>query len=158
MYLSMKAQDLFPYSSTLVGLNNIYSTVGSNSFFINSSCILATGKIVSIGKDFILIDSTKDTGTEISNVILVDCFYQEEGIINLIVRDIKSNRVFSIHQCLKCPGSDYTWILVDLNFFIDKMNDKAIRQYCGNCDGAKKKPNPESNHKSTQDDLLEFEF
>ena len=158
MYLIMRAQDLYPFSSTIAGLNNIYTIVGSNSFFINSNCILATEKTVSIGKEYIIFDNTTHTGIKMSDVILVDCYYQEEGVINLIVRDIKSKREFTIHHCLKCPGNDCTWVLIDLNFFIDKMNDKTIRQYCGNCDDPKKKTDIYSKYKSSQDDLLEFEF
>jgi len=48
--------------------------------------------------------------------------------------------------------------LIDLNYFIDKMNIKALQSYCRNCNDPKKKPNTEINPKSNQDDLLDFEF
>jgi hypothetical protein len=157
MYIIMKTQDLFPYNSTIVGLNNTYHTVGSNSFYINSSCILATDKIVTKGKEYIIFDNTTDTGFKMTDVILVDCCYRE-GFINLIVHDIKSRRVFTIHQCLVCPENDCTSVLIDINYFIDKMNEKVIRQYCGKCNDPKKKATTVINHKSSEEDLLEFEF
>jgi hypothetical protein len=92
-----------------------------------------------------------------TDVILVDCSYHE-GIIKLIVRDIKSKHVFTIHHCTECPENDCKWILIDLNYFIDKMNIKAIKSYCDGCNDPKKKHQIEINHKSSQDDLLEFEF
>ena len=47
---NMRAQDKFSYDATVVGLNGIYHTIGENSFYINSKCILATEKIITTGK------------------------------------------------------------------------------------------------------------
>lgn len=138
MSIILRAQDLFPFNSFIVGMQNLYHTVGSNSFYINSPCILATDKKITTGKSYIIFDHTTDTGFKMSDVILVDCYYRE-GIINLIVQDIRSQRVFIIDHCIECPENECKWILVDLNYFIDKMNDKAIRQYCGDCNDPKKK-------------------
>lgn len=93
-----------------------------------------------------------------SDVVMVDAYYYE-GNINLIVQDIRSHRVFAISHCLECPENDYSnWILVDFDYFIDRMNAKVIKQYCGNCNDSEKKPNAEINSKNIRDDLLEFEF
>jgi hypothetical protein len=153
----MRAQDFFPFNSTIVGLNNIYNTVGSNSFYINSSCILATDKIITIGKEYVIFDSSTEDGIKMYDIELMDAFYKD-GFINLIVRNIKLNRVIIISHRIKSSKSDCTWILIDINYFIDKMNAKAIQSYCGNCNDHKKETNGEINHKSNKEDLLEFEF
>lgn len=153
----MKTQDKYPNDSTIAGLNNIFHTIGRNSFYLNSSCILATSKIVTKGKEYVIFDHTRDTGIIISDVILVTCYYRE-GIITLIVRNLRSKRVFAIHQHIECPENDCKWFLIDINYFVDQMEAKAIQSYCGNCNDPKKKPNAEINHKSSHDDLLEFEF
>ena len=153
----MKLQDKYPYDSTLLGLNNIFHTIGKKSFFINSDCILATNKIITIGKEYIIFVSPTETGLKMIDVILIDCYYRE-GIINLIVRNILSKRLFTIDQCLECPSNDCTWVIIDINFFIDRMNAKAIQDYCS-CSGnnQEKQPKDESNPK-VKEDLLEFEF
>jgi hypothetical protein len=153
----MKAQDKYPNYSTNASLNNFFHPVGRNSYYINSNCILATDKIITKGKEYVIFENTADTKIKTSDVLLIGCYYRN-GIISLIVRDIKSKRVFPIHQCIDCPKNDCIWILIDINYFIDKMNEKAIRQYCGNCIDPKKKPHIEINHNLSQDDLLEFEF
>jgi hypothetical protein len=80
-------------------------------------------------------DST-DTGVNMSDVALIDYYYYE-SIINLIVRELKSQRVFTISQRLECPQNDCRWVLIDINFFIDRMNIKTIEDYCG-CTNKKK--------------------
>jgi hypothetical protein len=49
-------------------------------------------------------------------------------------------------------------ILVDSNYFIDRMDARAINQYCGNCLNKKKKPDVERNPNSNKVALLEFDF
>lgn len=85
----MKAQDRFPFDSTILGLNGIYHTIGSDSFFINSECILATDKIITIGKEYIIFGSPTETGSKMLDVTLVDCYFAE-GIVYLIVQDLRS--------------------------------------------------------------------
>lgn len=156
LYVIMKTQDLNPYDATLAGPNNFH-TVYHNSYYVNSSCVLATEKIITIGKEYVVFDNTTDKGIKMSDVMLVGCYYRN-GIIYLIVQDIRSQRVFTINHYIDCPENDCTWILIDIDYFIDKMNIKAIQSYCGNCTDPKKKPNAEINHKSDPDELLEFEF
>lgn len=157
MYVNMKAQENYPYDSAILGLNGIYQTIGSDSFYINSEFILATDKTITIGKEYIIFNSPTETSLKMLDVTMVDCYYYE-GLIHLIVQDIRSQRVFTIDQRLECPENDCTWVLIDINFFIDKMNRKAIQDYCG-CSGNnhEKQPMDESKPKAA-DDLLEFEF
>lgn len=152
---SMKTQDKFPYDSATVGTGNVYHTVGSDSFYVNSLCILAADKIVSVGKEYIIFDYSAGTGIKMSEVILVDAFYRD-GNINLIVRDVRSKRLYTISQVIKCRKQDCTWIFVDLNYLHDLMDAKAIRDYCG-CDDQRKRAKGHSKL-GVNEDLLDFEF
>jgi hypothetical protein len=152
----MKPQDKYPYD-TIMDRHNIFHPVGSNSYYVNSSSILATEKIITIGKEYIIFDSPGEPGIKMSDVELMDVFYKK-GIINLIVRNIKLNREYIICHCIECPESDCKWILIDINYFIDKMNIKAIQSYCENCNDPLKKPHTKINYGSSSDDLLEFDY
>lgn len=151
----MKLQQRFPYDATILGLNGTYQTIGKYSFYINSPCVLATDKTITIGKEYVLFSYLKETEIEISDVNLVDAYYFEK-VINLIVRDIRSYRVSYIDQCIECSENDCKWVLIDINYFIDRMNTQAIEDYCG-CTNNKKQPIGEGKTKFT-DDLLEFDF
>ena len=152
----MKTQAKFPYHQTVHCPNIIFHPVGRDSFYIYS-CVLAADRIVTKGKEYIIFNNTTDTRITMSDVILVTCYYRE-GIITLIVRDIKSKGVFAIHHSLECHKNDCKWLLIDINYFVDQMDAKAIQSYCGKCNDHKNRRNSEINHNSSQDDLLEFEF
>jgi hypothetical protein len=97
----MKAQDLYPIDSTIVGLNNVFHAVGDDSFYINSPCLMVHKKIVSKKKHYILFYNPKGTGLTMIDIILLDGYYKE-GIVHLFVQDINSKRIFIIDQCMEC--------------------------------------------------------
>jgi hypothetical protein len=151
----MKAQLLYPYDSAILGLENLYYPVGNDSFYINSPCILATWKIIKVGKELVLFQNQPETGIKMTNVVLQDCFYYK-GKFHLIVQDIRSQSVFSIHQQLECPENECKWVVIDINYFNDRIDARAIEDYCG-CT-AKNEKNSGNERNVTDDDLLEFEF
>lgn len=153
----MKHQDHLQFDPINTAPYTIFKQVGNSTFFVNSSSILATHKLITVGKEYVLIDNTKDTGSKMRDVILVDCYYRN-GIIHLIVRDIRTQRVFTLDHCIEYPERDCTWLIIDINYFFDKEDSKAIQSYCGCWNDPKKKPKAESNHRSNQNDLLDFEF
>ena len=154
----MTLQDYFPADLTLLGLRNLYSLVGKDSFLVNSSCVAAKDKILTKGKHYIVFDIPIKTDSKMTAIVLVDLFYYK-GNIHLIVQNINTQRVSIVSFCLECPESNCTRYLVDIDYFIDRMDAKAIRQYGGNCDGTKKNPSDENKHQNIHDDdLLEFEF
>lgn len=155
MYANMKIQDFFPYDSTILGIENHYSEVGNDSFFANSNCVVAKDKILTIGKHYIIFDISTKSDIKMTEVILVDLFYYE-GSIHLIVRDIHTQKVSIIHFSIASPEKHCTRFLVDVNYFTDRMDDRAIKDYCG-CGTNKKQPNGKCKTKDA-DDLLEFEF
>jgi hypothetical protein len=128
----MKAQDLFDYDSAILGLNHLYSVVDEDSFFINSGCILAANKIVTVGKTYILFDYPSGKCVKVTNVRLLDVYYYEDAV-HMIVQGILSQQSFTIVLHIDEGEVHCTSMVVDLDYFIDQLNVKAIKQYCGNC-------------------------
>jgi hypothetical protein len=153
----MKLQDLHPYDSFIVGINKIYYIDYEGNFYINSPCIMATDKTIITGRTYLLGYNHRGTEFKITDVELIDVYY-DEGVINLIVHDIISQKTFCLNQYIKCPQNLCKWILIDFDFFIDEMNTKTIRSYCKKCDTNKQKPSAVINPRKLNDDLLEFEF
>jgi hypothetical protein len=139
----MKAQDLFDYDSAILGLNHLYSEVGEDSFFINSDCILATNKIVTVGKTYALFEYLSGKCVKVTDVRLLDVYYYQDAV-HVIVQGILSQQTFTIVLHVDDGEVYCTSIVVDMDYFIDQLNMKAIKQYCGNCKSAEKtnqKPN-----------------
>jgi hypothetical protein len=151
-------QDLHPYDSAILGLNNLYIVDYKGDFYIQASFIMATEKKLRIGTTYLLVDNHSGTRVKMTKVRLIDCYF-DEGVINLVLQDISTLRTFTIDQQLECKEIDCTWILVDFNYFIDKMNANAIRKYCEKCHDSIGNSIEDNKSKQKQDDgLLEFEF
>jgi hypothetical protein len=155
MYANMKLQDFFQEDLTLIGLRNQYSPIAENSVFVNSNCIVAKDKILTKGKHYLIFDVPTKSEIKMTEVILVDLFYYKSNV-HLIVQDINTSRVYKVHFGLEYPEHNCTMILVDVNYFIDRADDRAIKDYCG-CDTNKKQTVRKGKIKAA-DDLLEFEF
>lgn len=89
----MKLQDLHPYDKTIVGLNNLYIIDYEGNFYINSPCIMATDKTICTGRTYLLVYYHRATGVNITDVRLIDVYY-DEGVINLTVQDIISQKTW----------------------------------------------------------------
>jgi hypothetical protein len=154
MYINMKLQDYFPFDATILGLKNLYYTVGTDSFYVQSECIVCKDKILTKGKRYVIVDSPTKEDLKMDEIILLDGFYYE-GDFHLISQDIRTRRISDIHFCLECPEKHCRMLLVDINYFHDKMDAKAIKQYCNCTENIQKKSKTKSIHSN---DLLEFEF
>jgi hypothetical protein len=117
----MKLQSMHPFDETIIGLDNIFHTIGDNSFYVNCPCILATDNIITIGKEYILIDNPKGTGIKVFDVKLMDGYYKA-GIVYLFVQDVNSQRIFTVKNYIECGENECKWMLVDLDYFIDRIN------------------------------------
>jgi hypothetical protein len=115
----MNLQDKYPYDATILGLNGIYYTVGENSFFVNSPCILTEDQIITRGLNYLLCGSLIGFNVELNEVKLLDVYY--DGAANLIVQDLSSGIKYTITQCLECGEVPCYWMLVDINFLLKKM-------------------------------------
>ena len=155
MYTNMKIQDFFPFDSAVLGLENLYTEVGENSFYFQNECIISKDRILTKGKHYLIFDIPTKTGITITEIILIDFFYFE-GYIHLISEDFITNSLSIISFQLECPQTNCRKFLVDVNYFYDIKDAKAIKDYCG-CDNHKKKSIGEGKTKLS-DDLLEFDF
>jgi hypothetical protein len=153
----MKLQDLHPYDSAIVGLNNIYRVDYKGDFFINAPFIIARTKKISTGSTYVLIYSPNSKNKKVHLVGLIDAFY-DDATINLIVRDVLSQETFSINQYIKCPQNPFKWILIDFDCIVEEINTDIIKSFGGACADAKEKSSAENNHKKLNDDLLDFNF
>jgi hypothetical protein len=153
----MKLQNKYPYDVSILGLNGKFHSVGIDSFYINSECILATNHIITTGKTYIIVNTPTATDVKIYDVTLLDVYYKE-GIVNMIVREMISQKKYNIKYFIECAEPQCTWMLIDLDYFIDKRNANAIRKYCGKCSDSKNKPVAEIKPRQSHDDLVEFDY
>lgn len=153
----MRLQDYFQYDSAIWGLNNIYIPIGDSSLYINVPFILTTNKLITNGKQYILVFNSPEEGIKNYNVELVDGYFKD-SIIHLFVQDVISHRIFTINQYIQCTKSQCSWVLYDMEHYDKKCDYKAVTTYCEKCDDKKKKPVANSNLKKLNDDLLDFEF
>jgi hypothetical protein len=132
----MRTEDKNKYDSTILGLNNLYVIDYEGNYYINSPAIMATDKTIKRNNTYLLIVHP-DKNSKMYPVILLDAYF-EDGFVHLNVQDIRTQKKFTIDHCIQCPETRCKWVLIDLDYFIDKMNAKAVRQYCGNCKEAEK--------------------
>jgi hypothetical protein len=133
----MKLQDLYPYDSTIVGLNGIYHTVGEESYYINCPrCVLTTNNIITTGKTYLFVDTNKETGVIMSICKLLNAFY-EDGIVNLNVQDLTTCLVKQIP--IDVYNNEHNFLMISW-------------------DDIRKMVLAENNTNHTIDDLLEFDF
>ena len=129
MSVIMKHQDQLQYDPTFTAPYTIFKQVGSNTFFVNSFCVLATRKVITNGKEYLLADYSSGTYVKITNVLLVDCYYRS-GIIHLIVRNIRTQIVSTLDHSIEYPENDCTWLLIDLDYFKERENIKSKHSAC----------------------------
>jgi hypothetical protein len=151
----MTLQDNSPADLTQLGLQKQYSSIGDESYLINSPCVVAQRKILKKGSRYLIFNIPTKTSITLTEILLKDLFFFE-GIIYLISEDIKTHQISIVSFPLKCTESICTRYVVDLNYFHERSNEKAIRQYCGDCVNNKKSIG--NSKTEAADDLLEFDF
>jgi hypothetical protein len=153
MYINKNLQDYFPTDLTILGLQNLYTSVGKYSYMVNSPCVISKDKILTKQKRYIIFDIQTKSNIKMTEIVLIDLFLYKSKIY-LVSEDIATRRVFKVSFPLECPENECTLLVVDINFFKERMDDRAINDYCG-CSTNKKKPLGKT---KAADDLLEFEF
>ncbi|MGD0584105.1 MAG: hypothetical protein ABR974_14320 [Bacteroidales bacterium] len=116
----MNLQDKYPYDATILGLNGIFSTVGENSFLINSPCIVAEEQIITRGQNYILCGTPDGNDIEFNEIKLLDVYYYDNAI-NLIVQDLLSGIKYTVTQCLECDEVPCHWMLVDISYLLKQV-------------------------------------
>jgi hypothetical protein len=153
MYINKKLQDYFPADLSILGLQNLYTAVGKYSYMVNSPCVISKDKILTKQKHYIIFDIPTKTDIKMTEIVLIDLFLYK-GKIYLVSEDIATRRVFKVSFPLECTSNECPLLVVDINYFKERMDDRAIKDYCG-CSTNKKQPLGKT---KAADELLEFEF
>jgi len=90
----MKLQDLHPYDSAIVGLNGIYFVDYKGDFSYQCAIYNSPNKTISTGNTYVLMYPNKRRNCNVHQVQLQDAYYSE-GIINLVLQDIFSQKTFA---------------------------------------------------------------
>ena len=112
----MRTEDRNKYDSTILGLNNLYVVDNDGNYFINSKCIMVANKTISTGKTYLLNVHPTEKDGKLYAIKLLDVYYQDKRV-NLIVRDIITQRIFKIEDCIEFTEHQCTWMLIDLDYF-----------------------------------------
>jgi hypothetical protein len=115
----MEQQDLHPTDTTILGLNRIFHTIGTDSFFVNSPCIMAEDQIITRGLHYFLIGSQTSINLDLNTVILLDVYYH--GELNLIVQDVITGRKYKLTSCNGSQEKVCYWVLVDSEYLLKKV-------------------------------------
>ena len=116
----MIENDQNKFDSAVVGLNGLYYTIGKDSFFLQTPCIVAEDQIITIGIDYLLFGSHVGLKIELSIVKLLNVRY-DYGSVNLLIQDILSPKKYIITTCLDCGDIPCHWMLVDPDYLIKRM-------------------------------------
>jgi hypothetical protein len=117
----MKLQDFFEYDSTILGLNNLYCTVGDNSFYINSPSIVSNDHIITSGSSYVLVRSSQMDGIVLQSVDVIDVYYVL-GTVHILLLDNLTKKRFTIVLHIDNDRHPCFWRLIDLNYLTNKLD------------------------------------
>jgi hypothetical protein len=124
----MKRQPLYKYDSTLLGLNNQYTPIGDDAFFINSSQIIAKDHTLITGVTFLVLKANHEK-IIVQPAKLIDVYH--DGIcVNLLMEDLGTGMCFTIELYFNNKNHQCPWTLIDLTFVKNAVERQAILSYC----------------------------
>jgi hypothetical protein len=118
---------------------------------------LTTNKIVTNGKQYILVFNSPEEGIKNYNVELVDGYFKDR-IIHLFVQDVITHRIFTIDQYILYTKNQCSWMLYDMEHYDKKCDNKSVVTHCEKYYDKKKRPVINTNPNKLNEDLLDFEF
>lgn len=125
----MKSQEKFPFDSAIWGLENLYTTVGDYSFYINNSCVVAKDHTITTGHSYMLIHHSENGQIKTQLVRLIDV-YNDNININLVLCDVIKN----VNINIQVDGQNVNhlpWLLIDVEYFQDEIERLMVKMYCG---------------------------
>jgi len=124
----MKRQSLYKYDSTLLGLNNQYTPVGDNAFFINYQSVIANDHTIFTGQSYMVIKANRED-IIVRQAILCDVYC--DGVsINLLMQDNANGMSFTIEQCLDYKKYQCPWVLLDISYLNKMIEKQIVYKYC----------------------------
>lgn len=125
----MKRQDLYPYDSAIVGLQDLYIDMGNDAFYVNSANIIAQDKVVSVGRSYLLIANRKDD-LLVEWVTLVDVFY-DNVLLHILLHSKETGKQITIVHDLKGQHTRKRWLLIDWQYLQAEIDRAEVMKYCG---------------------------
>lgn len=123
----MKLQDLYPFDSALVGLNDLYIPLGRDGFYINVQNIIAKDCTITTGRTYLLLTHFNDD-LKAKHVKLEDVFY-DNRYVHIILKDNAGLKSAIVHDFNS--ANVHKWWLIDFEY-LQSISDEAIaREYCG---------------------------
>jgi hypothetical protein len=119
----MKLQDQYPYDETLLGLQDYFHSIGEDSFYFNTPCVLVKDKIIQKGKTYFIFHFPTNAGVKVVDVRLLDAVYKNQNV-QLIFEDRQSKQQFIMDTCKNIDEVQCIWWLVDFDFIEDQVNYK----------------------------------
>jgi hypothetical protein len=126
----MKLQDQYPYDSAIWGLDNLYSTVGVDSFYINNSCVVAKDHTITTGKTYMLILHSEN-GQVVNRMVRLVDVYNDNININLVLCDAHNEDGNNIKLNVRNRNYNCPWMLIDVKYFQNEIERLRIGNYCG---------------------------
>ena len=126
----MKLQDRYPYDSAIWGLENLYVTCGDDSFYINSSAVVAKDHTLTTGQTYMLIHHLEN-GQVITQLVRLVDVYNDNININLVLCNLLDHDNINIQLNLRNRTYQCTWVLIDVKYFQDEIDRLVIGNYCG---------------------------
>jgi hypothetical protein len=115
----MKHQE-HKFDSAVVGLNDLYIETSEGDYYVNAKNIIVADKTISIGRTYILVDSSKGKDVKVYSVVLVDVYCQD-NVIYMIVQDKITQRTINVDYFIDDGEIKGLYMLIDMDFFIQRL-------------------------------------
>lgn len=127
---TLQTQDLFPYDSFTLGINNQYIPLPDKRFLVNCKKVLASNSIITLCKHYILV---MPLNQELSvQVVELDDVFFDGALVHLILYCQKNNEMIFLKARLIEDDSDsiQNWWLIDSHITIQIFEKLKVWDYC----------------------------
>lgn len=125
----MNVHDINTKDSLYVGETGSFSKIDDQHYFLLSVSIVAPNQIIEIGKTYLVCDCPSGSSIEVYDAQLVEVFNYQALVILLLETEM-SVKTFMINLKDDYSNYDATWMLVDVNFFLDQIKEKQKKESC----------------------------
>jgi hypothetical protein len=108
---------------------SLFRENGKNSYFVNSTSVFAEGQVITKSHTYILFDYPNDNQIQTHPVVLKNVYVLNDNV-QLLLLNILTGRIMGRGHHLDTGETPCDWVLVDLDYFINKMNANAVKSYC----------------------------
>lgn len=110
---------------------DLFYTIGEDSYFINSDCVVANDKVITLNKAYILFDHPATDAMKAFAVILKHVIVRDD-IVHVILLNVVTDHLMGRKHVLDHGETQCSWVLVDPDYFKQKSDEETIEDYCEN--------------------------